>query len=574
MLVPLDEDRAREQVRQLKEAGVEAVSVCFLFSFLNPEHEQRVAEIVREEFPEAFLSVSSEVLPQYREYERFSTVCLNAYVGPKVSRYVRRLEEQLRGAGGPDEAPPDDLGERRRDARGRGRATGQPAHVGPGRGRRRRHLGREAGRLRQRDHARRRRHLGRHRPRAGGPPAHEAPARHQGRALPGDDPDGRRRHDRRRRRLDRLRRPRRHLPRRPALGRRRPGPGGLRPRRHRADGDRRDGEPRLARPRGVPRRADGAARRPRARRVRGRAGHGARNVRRGGVDGRRADPHALDGAVDRGELRPQGLRPARLRARRRGRRRAAVRGADRARGRARPGCSSRRYPGITVGAGPARDGHGLRVRLDRLPAALAARRGGARSGSSRSSRSRRARSSRRTACRRTACSSQRVADCRYLGQGYELRVDAGSGAIDDAWVEQLRGELPRHPRARVLAPVRGVRHRDPERPRPRDRADAGARDARGRARAPSRPTRRSATRATPGSASAASSRRCATRFYDRAALQAGNRLEGPGDRQPVRLDDGDPARRLGARRPLREHRHRHRRLRRAGRRHEEEAMRA
>jgi N-methylhydantoinase A len=95
VLVPLDLDAAREQVRKLKEAGVEAVAVCFLFSFVNPEHERRVAEIVREEFPEAFLSVSSEVLPQYREYERFSTVCLNAYVGPKVSRYVGRLEQAL-----------------------------------------------------------------------------------------------------------------------------------------------------------------------------------------------------------------------------------------------------------------------------------------------------------------------------------------------------------------------------------------------------------------------------------------------------------------------------------------------
>jgi N-methylhydantoinase A/oxoprolinase/acetone carboxylase beta subunit len=95
VLVPLDEEKARERVRELKEAGVEAVSICFLFSFLNPEHEQRVADIVREEFPGAFLSVSSEVLPQYREYERFSTVCLNAYIGPKVSRYVRRLEEEL-----------------------------------------------------------------------------------------------------------------------------------------------------------------------------------------------------------------------------------------------------------------------------------------------------------------------------------------------------------------------------------------------------------------------------------------------------------------------------------------------
>jgi len=96
VLVPLDADAARERVRELKEAGVEAVSVCFLFSFLNPEHEARVAEIVREEFPEAFLSVSSEVLPQYREYERFSTVCLNAFIGPKVASYVRRLEDELR----------------------------------------------------------------------------------------------------------------------------------------------------------------------------------------------------------------------------------------------------------------------------------------------------------------------------------------------------------------------------------------------------------------------------------------------------------------------------------------------
>jgi N-methylhydantoinase A/oxoprolinase/acetone carboxylase beta subunit len=95
VLVPLDEEAARGQVRKLKEAGVESLAVCFLFSFVNSEHERRVAEIVRAEFPEAFLSVSSEVLPQYREYERFSTVCLNAYVGPKVSRYVGRLEQAL-----------------------------------------------------------------------------------------------------------------------------------------------------------------------------------------------------------------------------------------------------------------------------------------------------------------------------------------------------------------------------------------------------------------------------------------------------------------------------------------------
>ena len=96
VLIPLDDDEVRAQVRRLREAKVDSVAVCLLFSFLNPEHERRVAAIVREEFPEAFLSVSSEVIPQYREYERFSTVGLNAYVGPKVSSYIGRFDAALR----------------------------------------------------------------------------------------------------------------------------------------------------------------------------------------------------------------------------------------------------------------------------------------------------------------------------------------------------------------------------------------------------------------------------------------------------------------------------------------------
>ncbi len=99
VLIPLDDDEVRAQVRKLKEAQVESVSVCLLFSFVNADHERRVAEIVREEFPEAFLSVSSEVIPQYREYERFSTNGLNAFVGPKVARYVERFDQALRGMG-------------------------------------------------------------------------------------------------------------------------------------------------------------------------------------------------------------------------------------------------------------------------------------------------------------------------------------------------------------------------------------------------------------------------------------------------------------------------------------------
>ena len=99
VLTPLDEDEVRDRVRQLRSAGVDAVAVCFLHSYLNPAHEQRVKEILLEEFPEAYLSVSNEVLPLYREFERFSTVALNAYVGPKVSRFVSRFDEEMRDAG-------------------------------------------------------------------------------------------------------------------------------------------------------------------------------------------------------------------------------------------------------------------------------------------------------------------------------------------------------------------------------------------------------------------------------------------------------------------------------------------
>ncbi len=99
VMIPLDDDEVRAQVRKLKAANVEAVAVCLLFSFLNPEHEQRVKAILEEEYPEAYLSVSSEVIPQYREYERFSTVALNAFVGPKVANYVRKFDAALREMG-------------------------------------------------------------------------------------------------------------------------------------------------------------------------------------------------------------------------------------------------------------------------------------------------------------------------------------------------------------------------------------------------------------------------------------------------------------------------------------------
>lgn len=99
VLVALDEDEVRDRVRELRDAGCEAIAVCLLHSYLNPAHEQRIGEIVREEFPEAYLSLSSEIVPLYREYERFSTTALNAFVGPTVSRYLYRLQEEAEKLG-------------------------------------------------------------------------------------------------------------------------------------------------------------------------------------------------------------------------------------------------------------------------------------------------------------------------------------------------------------------------------------------------------------------------------------------------------------------------------------------
>jgi len=95
VLEPLDEDDVRAAARALREAGVESVAVCFLFSYLNPEHERRAAEIVAEEIPGAFVTASADVFPQFREFERFTTACMNAFVGPSTGRYLERLAGAL-----------------------------------------------------------------------------------------------------------------------------------------------------------------------------------------------------------------------------------------------------------------------------------------------------------------------------------------------------------------------------------------------------------------------------------------------------------------------------------------------
>ncbi|WP_047864333.1 hydantoinase/oxoprolinase family protein [Rubrobacter aplysinae] len=99
---PLDEDSLEDTVEALRESGVEAVAVCLLFSFLHPEHERRVGERLREALPETHVSLSSEVLPEFREYERFSTTAADAYLGPKLAAYLNNLADKVEAAGMPE----------------------------------------------------------------------------------------------------------------------------------------------------------------------------------------------------------------------------------------------------------------------------------------------------------------------------------------------------------------------------------------------------------------------------------------------------------------------------------------
>ncbi|MBE9605639.1 hydantoinase/oxoprolinase family protein [Acetobacteraceae bacterium H6797] len=91
----LDEDAVREAARALKAADVKAVAVSFLYGFVRPEHEAIARRIITEEFPEAFLCTGSEVAPEFREYERLSTAVVNAYLGPVMQGYIRRLANRL-----------------------------------------------------------------------------------------------------------------------------------------------------------------------------------------------------------------------------------------------------------------------------------------------------------------------------------------------------------------------------------------------------------------------------------------------------------------------------------------------
>ncbi|MBV9567987.1 MAG: hydantoinase/oxoprolinase family protein, partial [Hyphomicrobiales bacterium] len=99
VLMPLDQASLTEATRQLKQERAEGVAVCYLHSYRNDGHEKQTLDHLRKELPDAYVSLSSEVMPQIKEYERVSTTAVNAYVGPGVRAYFADLERKLAEAG-------------------------------------------------------------------------------------------------------------------------------------------------------------------------------------------------------------------------------------------------------------------------------------------------------------------------------------------------------------------------------------------------------------------------------------------------------------------------------------------
>lgn len=95
--IPLEDDAIDAVIDQVAASGAEAVAVCLLFGFLNPDHEQRIGERLKERLPHVAVSLASAVQPEFREFERFSTTALNAYLQPLIGRYMRHLGEELKG---------------------------------------------------------------------------------------------------------------------------------------------------------------------------------------------------------------------------------------------------------------------------------------------------------------------------------------------------------------------------------------------------------------------------------------------------------------------------------------------
>jgi N-methylhydantoinase A len=98
-VTPLAEDQVRDAVARLRDKGVEAVAICMMHSYANPAHESRARDLVAEMWPEAYLCTSSDVLPEFREFERFSTTAINASLMPIMDRYLERFERGVADLG-------------------------------------------------------------------------------------------------------------------------------------------------------------------------------------------------------------------------------------------------------------------------------------------------------------------------------------------------------------------------------------------------------------------------------------------------------------------------------------------
>ena len=227
VIEPLDADDVAAAARKLIAQGVEAVAVCFLFAYANPAHEQAAAKIIRDIAPDLYVSLSHQVNPEWREYERTASTVANAYIGPPVSRYLRELEAlslrrfprsralMMKSDGGAASARMLAVhADRNGDVR-----PGRRRHRRPPLGRHQRH--------RQHHHLRHRRHLVRHGG-AAGPAAVQVGS--VGGAASAAHPHGGYRDHRRRRRQHRCGRSRRAQS-RTAKRRRQSGPRLLRPRR-------------------------------------------------------------------------------------------------------------------------------------------------------------------------------------------------------------------------------------------------------------------------------------------------------------------------------------------------------
>jgi N-methylhydantoinase A len=99
IVVPLNENEAREAIRALLAEGVQAIAICFLWSFRNPRHENRVKALVKEIGPDVFVTCSVDIAPKWGEYERVTATALNAYLGPVMSGYLQKLDSSLQDLG-------------------------------------------------------------------------------------------------------------------------------------------------------------------------------------------------------------------------------------------------------------------------------------------------------------------------------------------------------------------------------------------------------------------------------------------------------------------------------------------